>query len=362
MKIKEICNILENIAPLSLQENYDNSGLIVGNSNDEITGILISLDVTEEIVSEAIEKKSNLIIAHHPIIFGSLKSLNGKNYVERTIIKAIKNDISIYISHTNLDKVLVNKKICEKLNLKNCHFLQNRKNELKKLITYVPINYVSKVRDSIFKAGAGHIGNYDSCSFNVMGEGTFRALENSNPFVGNLKEFHKEKEVKIETVFPKFNMKKVISALIKSHPYEEVAYDIYNLENSYKKAGDGIIGELENPLEEKVFLHNLKEIFDLKIIKHTKMLNKKIKKVAFCGGSGIFLLKNAINKNADIFITGDIKYHQFFEAENKLILADIGHYESEKHIKEIFYEIFNKNFFNFAIHLSKVNTNPVFIF
>jgi len=361
MQLKKITNFLENFAPLQLQESYDNAGLLVGNPDMKITSILISVDITEDVILEAIDKKCNLIVAHHPIIFGGIKKLTGKNYIERTVIAAIKNNIALYAGHTNVDSIIggVNSKICEKIGLKNCKILSPQKNGLKKIVTFVPNDYLNKVSEALFNAGAGHIGNYDSCSYKVGGEGTFRALENANPFVGDIGNLHTEKETRIETIFPAHLQSRVVSKLIKAHPYEEVAYDIYSLDNENSDIGIGMLGELEEEMDEKEFLLKIKEIFELGVIKHTPFLNKKIKKVAVCGGSGAFLLEKAKRSHADIFITSDFKYHQFFDAEKKILIADIGHYESEQFTKEIFYEQLTKFLPNFAIYLSKINTNPV---
>ena len=361
MVIREITNYLEEIAPLSLQESYDNCGLIIGDFKTEVKGILITLDTTEDIVDEAISIGANLIISHHPIIFSGLKKLNGKNYIERTVIKAIKNDIAVYAIHTNLDNINsgVNFQICNKLNLKKIQILDSKTGELKKLVTFVPVNYQEKVRSALFEAGAGHIGNYNSCSYNLEGNGTFKALENANPFIGEINEIHTEKEIRIEVIFPKYLENKIISALIKNHPYEEVAYDIYKLDNNLKTIGAGMIGELETELDELSFLSELKSKFNLEVIKHTQLLNKKIKKVAVCGGSGSFLLEKAKQQKADIFITADIKYHQFFDSENQILIADIGHYESEVFTKDLIFDFINKKFPRFAVHFSKINTNPI---
>ncbi len=361
MKIKELSQYLENIAPLNYQESYDNAGLIVGNGNAQISGVLITLDVTEDIVNEAIQKNANLIIAHHPIVFKGLKRFNGSNYVERTVILAIKNDIAIYAAHTNLDNVAngVNAQIAKKLNLKNCRILVPKSHLLRKLVSYVPEKYVDTVRQALFSAGAGQIGDYDNCSFSSKGEGTFRANENANPFVGKANELHKEPEIKIETIFPSRLKSKIIAALIAAHPYEEVAYDIFVLENKDLDIGSGMIGELESPIEPPIFLQNIKEKFNAKGIRYTNFCNRPIRKVAFCGGSGSFLLKNAIHAGADIFITGDFTYHSFFDAEGKIIIADIGHYESEQFTKELFYEIITEKFSTFACYLSEINTNPI---
>lgn len=358
MKLKEIISFLENYSPLALQESYDNSGLITGDINSEISSALLTIDTTEEVVDEAISKNCNLIISHHPIIFSGIKSLTGKNYIERTIIKAVKNDIAIYAMHTNLDisNNGVNDKICEKLNLKNCKPLSKETN-LKKIITYVPEKYADKIRSSIFNAGAGHIGNYSDCSFNSTGQGSFKALEGTKPFVGEKNKIHFENEIKIESIFPDYLQNKIINALINSHPYEEPAYDIYKLENK-NNFGLGRIGNLNHKISEMEFLKTLKETFG-GVVRYTKLLNKPIKKVAVCGGSCSFLLNKAINSGADIFVSSDFKYHQFFDAENKIIIADLGHFETEQFTKELFYDILTKKFINFAVHFSKIKTNPI---
>ncbi len=361
MKIKEIISEIEKVAPLSLQENYDNAGLITGNPHDECTAVILSIDTTEEVIQEAIDRGANMVISHHPIVFSGLKKINGKNYIERTIIKAIKNDIAIYAAHTNIDNVSVgvNAKICEKLNLINTKVLVPQKGELKKLVTFIPTNYLEKVREEIFLAGAGHIGNYDNCSYNMDGQGSFRAKEGANPHVGEMGKVHFESEIRFETIFPAHKQSNVISALLKSHPYEEVAYDIYPLDNVYEKIGAGMIGELEEPIPEKEFFDKIKEVFNINCIRHTQFLEKNIRKVAVCGGSGSFLLGKAMSKSSDVFITGDFKYHQFFDAEKQILIADIGHYESEQFTKELFYDILTKKFPNFAFYFSEENTNPV---
>jgi len=361
MQLKQITQYLESIAPLAYQESYDNAGLIIGQPGDEISGVLITLDITEDILDEAISKNLNLVIAHHPIVFSGIKKLNGKNYIERCMAKAIKNDIAIYAAHTNLDGVFggVNSKICEKLQLQNCRMLAPMQSFLKKLVTFVPVADAEKVRNALFDAGAGNIGNYDSCSFNVDGHGSFKGNEQANPFVGEKNQLHFEEETRIETIFPKHIQNKVIQALIKSHPYEEVAYDIYPLDNEFPLGGTGMIGELAEPIDEMKFLQNLKEEFHCQVIKYTQLLGKPIKKVAVCGGSGSSFLNKAIAQNADIFISGDFKYHQFFDAEKQIIIADIGHYESEQFTKEVFYELLTKKFPKFAVHLSEISTNPV---
>lgn len=361
MIIRDIVNYLETVAPPCYQESYDNAGLILGNSESTISSALITLDVTESVIDEAIKYGCGLIISHHPILFKGLKRVNGNSYVERCVIKAIKNDIAIYAAHTNLDSVTggVNSKICEKIGLTNMRILAPAKELLLKLVTFVPVNHLDKVREAVFAAGAGHIGNYDKCSYNLEGEGTFRGGEDTNPFVGDKGEFHEEKEVRFETILPKHLKNKVIDALLNAHPYEEVAYDLYPLENEFSIVGSGMIGELHVAEDEGVFLFRLMEIFDCKVIRHTSLLGKPVRKVAVCGGAGSFLLSKAIAEGADLFITGDFKYHDFFNAENKIVIADIGHYESEQFTKEVFHEILIKKFPTFALRLSETKTNPV---
>ncbi|MFD2161600.1 Nif3-like dinuclear metal center hexameric protein [Paradesertivirga mongoliensis] len=361
MKLKDLTYFLESVAPLSYQEDYDNSGLICGYPDQEITAALISLDCTEAIVNEAIEKGCNLIISHHPIVFKGLKKFNGKSYVERVVIKAIKNDIALYAIHTNLDHIQngVNWKICEKLGLKNPGILSAKDGLLKKLSTFVPVEHASKVRDALAAAGAGKIGDYSDCSFNVEGFGTFKALDNANPFVGERGEIHQEKEIKIEVIFSAYQQNDIISALKASHPYEEVAYDIYQLANAHEKVGAGMIASLEKEMDEESFLQLVKEKLNAKVIRHTALTGKPVSKVAVCGGAGSFLLKKAIAAGANVFITGDFKYHEFFDAENRIVIADVGHFESEQFTQELLFEIIRKKFPNFALRLTEFNTNPI---
>ncbi|MVN20247.1 Nif3-like dinuclear metal center hexameric protein [Mucilaginibacter arboris] len=361
MKLNEITAYLEGLAPLAYQEDYDNSGLIVGYADQEINQALISLDCTEAIVDEAIATNCQLIISHHPIVFKGLKKFNGKTYVERVVEKAVKNSIAVYAIHTNLDHVAagVNKKIADKLGLKNCRILSPKKSLLKKLVTFVPLVQAEQVREALFAAGAGSIGNYSGCSFNASGTGTYKAGENTNPFAGEQGIQHQEDEVRIETVFPVNLESKILTALFLAHPYEEVAYDLYPITNPYQEVGAGLIGELEFPQEELSFLHHVKTQMKAEVVRHTVFTGKKVIKVAVCGGSGSFLLKDAIRAGADVFVTADFKYHEFFDAEGKLVIADIGHFETEQFTQELLAEIISKKFPNFALRLTKINTNPV---
>ena len=364
MKIKEIISLLEQLAPLSLQESYDNAGLLIGNAGNECLGVLITLDVTESVMEEAIQKKTNLIISHHPLIFGGLKKITGNTATERITIQAIKNDIAVYAIHTNLDNIFdgVNAMICQKIGLKKLKPLAPGQKQLRKLITYCPVDYAEKVRNAIFDAGAGQIGNYDSCSFNSDGTGTFKAGEGSNPFVGKQNELHREPETRIETIFPFFMENKIIDALLASHPYEEVAYDIYQLENKNQQTGSGMKGILEQPISPTAFLQLLKKQFKTGCIRHTDFKDKPIKSVAVCGGSGSFLINKALSAGVDAFITGDIKYHDFFIPEGRMLLADIGHYESEQYTKELLFKQITKIIPTFAVLISEHNTNSVHYF
>ena len=361
MKINEVIKFLETIAPPYLQENYDNAGLITGNSSMDCTGIITTLDCLPETINEALKNNCNLIVAHHPIIFKGLKKITGKNYVEETIIKAIKNDIAIYAIHTNLDNVLngVNDAIAGKLHLKNTKIISPKPGILQKLAVFVPEKSKEKLMNALFIAGAGSIGNYSECSFQTSGTGTFLPGEFSNPFVGEKGKRHNEAETKIEVIFPKWKQREIINEMKNNHPYEEVAYDIFEVQNFTAQYGSGLFGELEYSVSETEFLSILKEKFSLEVIKHTSFLNKKIKKVAICGGSGIFLLSDAIAAGADVFITSDVKYHEYFDASGLILLADIGHYESEQFTIELLHDKLRENFLNFAVLKTSIITNPV---
>jgi dinuclear metal center YbgI/SA1388 family protein len=361
MQIKDVISEIEKFAPTVYQESYDNSGLLVGNKNTEVTGVLLSLDCVESIIDEAIKLKCNLIIAHHPIIFSGLKRLNGNNYVERTVIRAIQNNIAIYAAHTNVDNVKagVNAKIAEKLGLTKLKILSPKKQLLKKLVTFAPKDHAEKVRKALFEAGAGEIGNYDNCSFNIDGLGTFKGNDSTKPFIGEKNKLSEEAEVRIEVIFEAVKESNILQGLFASHPYEEVAHDIYLLENYYQNVGSGMIGEFEKAMSETEFLTLVKNTFGPKFLKHTPILKRDIKKVAFCGGSGAFLIKNAMNSGADAYISADIKYHEFFDADGKILIVDTGHFENEQFTPEIFYGIIHKKFTTFATYLSKINTNPV---
>jgi dinuclear metal center YbgI/SA1388 family protein len=360
MQIKEIIEDLEAWAPPILQENYDNAGLIIGNQGAELSGVLVTLDVTEEVVEEAINKKCNLIVAHHPIIFKGLKRITGKNYVERTVIKAIKNDIAIYAIHTNLDNVKhgVNAKIAEKLGLSNLQILEPKSAVLMKLITFVPNEFAEQLKQALFAAGAGHIGNYDQCSFSIEGNGTFRAQNGTNPYVGKIGEQHQEIETRIEAIVPAYQIHKVVLALKEAHPYEEVAYDLVPLATHNNEVGSGMVGELPEPMNEQAFLAHLKKSLQIENVRYTSF-SGDIKHVALCGGAGSFLIEAAKRSGAQAFVTADVKYHEFFDADQALMIADVGHYESEFFTKELIQQQILKKIPTFAVLLSEIKTNPI---
>jgi dinuclear metal center YbgI/SA1388 family protein len=362
MLVKDIISAIEAFAPPVYQESYDNCGIQVGNTGDEVKGVLLTLDVTEEVLDEAMQRNCNMIVAHHPLIFSGLKRISGRNYVERIVHKAIKNDIVIYAAHTNMDNMLegVNAKIAEKLGLVSTSILSAKTNTLSKLYTYAPMDVADKLRDALFAAGAGHIHQYRECSFNTRGTGTFRPAEGTNPSIGEAGGAREQvEEIKIEVIVEKHAETRVLNALRENHTYEEVAYELIPLPNPNQHIGSGMVGSLASPMTETDFLGYLQKQMKTDCIRHTALRNKPIEKVAICGGSGSFFLKDAINTGADIFITGDFKYHQFFDAEGKIIIADIGHYESEQFTPEIFQAILKKKMPTFAILLSNINTNPV---
>lgn len=361
MQIREITSFLENYAPLGSQASYDNCGLLVGDPGAEVQGVLVCLDCTEEVLEEAIELGANLIIAHHPIIFKGLKKLNGKNYVERTVIKAIKNDLAIYAIHTNLDHSVkgVNAEIARRLGIENPSILLPNEGVLSKLAVFVPRDHAGTVEKAMFAAGAGVIGNYAECSFESEGIGAFRPLEGADPFEGRVGARTRTEEVKLEVLVSNHILSKVVHAMLDAHPYEEVAHDIIPLQNANQEEGSGMIGALKDPMDALTFLAKLKQTFHCGVIRHTELTGKKIRTVAFCGGAGSFLLPHAVRRKADIYITGDYKYHEFFDADGQIIIADIGHYESEQFTTNLIVEVLTKNFAKFAVHNTGVNTNPI---
>lgn len=361
MQVKDITTFIESKIPLEFQEDYDNSGMILGNPQQEIQAVLLCLDITEQVLEEALSRNCNMIISHHPLIFNGIKRITGSDAEQRMIIKAIQNNIAIYALHTNLDNSFdgLNALLCKKFGILNYKILSPSGNQLNKLVTFCPHEFAEKVRSSLFNAGAGHIGNYDCCSYNIRGQGTFKASDLAKPFVGEINMLHFEDETRIEVIFPSYLEKSLIRTLIENHPYEEVAYDIYALKNKYEKSGAGLVGDLEHEQDLFDFLGMIKEITGIPVIRHTIPLGKKIKRIAICSGSGSFLIREAINEHADLYLTADFKYHDFFKSQGNLVLADIGHYESEQFVKEWIYSVLIEKFSTFAILISETNANPV---
>lgn len=361
MIIAEVIKHLEDFAPIATAEDFDNVGLLVGDASTALKGVLVTHDTLEEVVEEAIAKDCNLIVSFHPIIFSGLKKLNGKNYVERAVIKAIKNDIAIYAIHTALDNhhLGVNKIMCDKLGLINTKILIPKKGVIKKLTTYVPVEQSEDLRMRLFEAGAGAIGNYDECSFNISGTGSFKPNSNANPTIGKKNEIHLEEEIQIGVVFPMHLESKILKALFTNHPYEEVAYEVTTLDNTHQQMGMGMIGELPEAIKEIEFLALVKKTFKADGIRHSQLLEKKVQKIAVLGGSGSSAIAAAKNAGADFFITADLKYHDYYQAEQKLVVADIGHYESERYTKNLLHSYLSKKISNFAIILANTKTNPI---
>jgi dinuclear metal center YbgI/SA1388 family protein len=364
MRIQEVIAHLENIAPPVLQESYDNAGLITGDGNSLCTGVIVCLDSTADVIDEAIRSGANLVVAHHPIIFSGIKKLNGKNYVEQAVILAIKNDIAIYAIHTNLDNIIggVNKQMADKLGLVNRKVLFPKKDQLEKLYVFVPSTHEEKLKDALFEAGAGSIGNYSECSFSTPGTGSFKGGKDTNPFVGTTGERHLEEERRIEVIFPSYLEGRILKAMRAVHPYEEIAFDLVKLGNVFEGLGSGLIGELEIPMEPTEFLALIKSAFQLRVLKHTAIPTKPVKVISLCGGAGSFLINRALAANADVYITGDIKYHEFFDANDRILICDIGHFESEQFTIDLLYDILREKFTNFAVLKTKVKTNPVHYF
>jgi len=364
MKIADIIAFLESLAHPSLQESYDNAGLITGAPAWSCTGILVSLDATEAVINEAKQKNCNLVVAHHPIVFGGLKKLNGSNYVEKTVITAIKNDIAIYAIHTNLDNVRhgVNGIIADKLGLTDRSILQPRPGALRKLFTFVPVQQAPRVREAIFAAGGGHIGHYSECSFSGAGTGTFKGGAGTNPFVGEPGKQHQEEELKLEVLFPAYLEKAIIAAMIAAHPYEEVAYDVVALQNTHPGIGAGIIGSLPAPAAEKAVLAQLRQVFRVPVVRHTALTGQPVSRVAVCGGAGSFLIARALAAGAQLFVTADVKYHEFFDANDRMVIADIGHFESEQFTVDGLVAVLQEKFPTFATLKTSVTTNPVHYF
>jgi len=361
MIVKEATALIEELAPPEYAEDFDNIGLLVGRPEMEVSGILVALDALESVVDEAVDKQYNLIISFHPILFQGLRKLTGATYVERAVMKAIRQDIAIYAIHTALDNAWegVNAKIAEVLGLHNRSVLIPKAGVLRKLTTYVPVADAPGLKEALFAAGAGQIGNYSHCSFSVEGSGSFKAGEGAKPARGEKGEIHYEPEAQLHLVYPEDREKAVLKALLDHHPYEEVAREITTLNNTHPYLGMGMLGSLEAPMAENDFLAYVRERMETKVIRHSSLLGKQIVKVAVLGGSGAFAIGPAKAAGADVLITSDLKYHQFFEAGGQIVLMDIGHFESEQFTKKLLLDHLTKKIPNFAISLSETITNPV---
>ncbi len=361
MNLKQIVDVINQAAPFNWQEIYDNSGIQIGEPERDVHRALLAVELTPDVLKEAVEKSCDLVITHHPLIFEGLKSLTGGTPTEQMVMDAIRQQVAVVSVHTNLDNSFqgVNSRLAEKLGLEKLQLLKPSSGMLKKLVTFCPIDHADKVRAALFEAGAGHIGDYDCCSFNLEGRGSFRAGEGANPFVGNISELHYEKEERIETIFPVHLQQEILRAMKDAHPYEEVAYDVYVLDNIYDRSGSGMIGEYETPLSPDDFLKRIKAQLGTPVLRHTEPPQALVKKVALCGGSGAFLIRDALKAGAQAFVTADVKYHQFLDVAGKLLLVDAGHYETEQHTKELIHDIIRKKMINFAVLISEVNTNPV---
>jgi dinuclear metal center YbgI/SA1388 family protein len=361
VQVKDIVQILESKAPKALQESYDNSGLITGRPDQEISGILVCLDVTPAILDEAENRGCNFIVSHHPPVFSGMKKFSGNSLQEQVLVRAVRNDVALYACHTNLDSVIggVSGRMADKLGLVRQKILVPREDDLVKLVCFIPSGHLEEVSRAVFSAGAGSIGNYNNCSFQVAGSGTFRAGEGANPFKGKIGAVHSERETRFETIMPRHLMNQVVEAMLDKHPYEEVAYDLFPLINKNQAFGLGIVGELEEESPFADFLIRVKRVLGLPVVRHSRLPDQPVRKVALCGGSGIQFIRLAESSGADIYLTSDIKYHSWFDVPGKMVLADIGHFESEQFAINVLAESLIEKFPKFAVYLTEVNTNPI---
>ena len=365
--VHDLARLLEAAAPLAYQESYDNAGLQCGNPQAEVTGVLIALDCTPAVVAEALRRGCNVVVCHHPVIFRPLKRLTGANEVEQTLIAALKNDVAIYAAHTNLDNVRggVNDKLAEKLGLRKTRVLAPQSGTLARLITYVPhrpedqqAEVAGRVLAALYAAGAGQVGQYANCSFQTPGTGTFTPGAGTRPLIGTPNQPETVPELRLEVLLPLHRQAAVLRALRAAHPYEEVAYELIKLENT-QEVGAGLVGELPAPMAPAAFRAMLKAQLLVPVVRHTAF-EREIRTVAICGGAGAFLIGAARAAGADAYVTGDVKYHEFFGAEGQLMLCDVGHFESEQFTNEVFSDLLTAGFGRtFAVLISETPTNPV---
>jgi dinuclear metal center YbgI/SA1388 family protein len=361
VKCREIIEKIEKLAPLNLAESWDNVGLLIGDYQKEIKNIMVTLDVTLEVVKEAVEKKIDLIIAHHPIIFKPLKKITMDDYTGQMVCNLIKNDISVYAAHTNLDiaKGGLNDVLASRLQLNNVKVLKALKNvQLKKIVVFIPDGYQDAVREAMAKEGAGWIGDYSHCTFMTKGTGTFKPLEGTNPFIGKQGQVEKAEEYRLETIVPQDKVGKVIKAMLEVHPYEEVAYDIYPLEIEGEAVGIGRIGTLENEMTFSEFIKLVKNTLNIEYIKYIGNEKSIISKVAICTGSGADFISACVKQKADVYITGDVKYHEAqFAQQNGLNLIDAGHYETENIVVPFLMDYLNDTYQNKGIKIFSAQSN-----
>jgi dinuclear metal center YbgI/SA1388 family protein len=363
--LSTITRFLDALAPPYWQESYDNAGLQCGDLNQTITGATLALDCTEAVIAEAVARGHNLIVCHHPVVFRPIKRLTGRTAPERILLAAIRADVAIYATHTNLDHVAhgVNAEFARRLGLRNPQILAPKADgALRQLVTFVPPSAREDVLAALHEAGAGQIGQYRECSFRTEGMGRFRPTETAHPTIGQAGGPREEvAEERLEVVFPAPAQSAVLAALRRVHPYEEVAYYLTRLENAHQEVGAGMIGELPNPLTPADFLAHLRHALHLPLIKHTDPPadGRLISRVALCGGAGAFLIANALGAGADAYVTGDLKYHEYFDADGRLLLCDVGHYESEVATGALLLAALQREFPTFAARLTDVITNPV---
>lgn len=363
MTIQNIASHLNSWAPASTAEDYDNTGLLYGNPEAALSRILVSLDATEEVVEEAISKNCQLIISHHPILFKGLKKFNRRSYVSRALEKAIKNDVALFALHTNLDNDAagVNLFLAEKLGLlpESLRILRPFHEKLIKLSYFVPVENHEEVLKAAHEAGAGRIGKYYDCSFSVQGRGRFTPGEGCDPSIGEIGKPEEVLEYKVDLIVPDFIFSTVLKSLREAHPYEELAYFASPVLNEWTDKGAGMIGRLPAATELHEFISLVKKSLGLKVLKYTQPVKEKVQSIAVCGGAGIFLLPDALSAGADVFLTSDVKYHEFFDAEGRIVLMDAGHFETEQFTSEGIVKNLSAQFPNIAVLLSETRTNPV---
>jgi dinuclear metal center YbgI/SA1388 family protein len=366
MIVKNLIKHIETWAPPGIAWEKDNVGLQLGSTQSQITNVLLCLEVDSKVVDDAIKKRCNLIISHHPLIFTPLKSITDRDNQSDLIKKIIKNDINVFSAHTNLDfaKDGVSFQLAKKLKLQQIRFLKNLSSNQYKIVVFVPEKFVEKVASAMHIAGGGQIGDYSNCSFRIVGQGTFKGSNSTNPFVGIKGNLEYVREIRLEMIANSFDLPKILSAMKESHPYEEVAYDLYKLNNENVNFGMGAIGVLNQSMTKEEFLFYVSKSLKIKNFRYNSGKKNKIRTVAVCGGSGSDLADEAIKQNADAFITADVKYHKFQDVQNKILLIDAGHYETEIFILDELKRRIQKflNNGNNKVYKYKGSTNPIIFY